>query len=533
MRIDWRVWLERLARSWRGSLQLRVVAITLVLSGVAVTVTGVFISASVRTNLFETRRDQVVKEAGLATERAQERFTQAFEVGQSQDISVVQQAATNAIQSTVSTGPLIKIARVPGQDGPGLLEPQESFGFSDVRLSDELQTAVQEGDPGAISWQSIAVPAADGGTAPGLAIGSLLDVPEAGGLYQLYFVYDLSEVQQALGFVQRTLVLGGLALVLAIGVVAFVVAQIVVGPVRRAAETSEKLAAGRLEERLRERGDDELATLARSFNRMADSMQTQIGQLATLSRLQQRFVSDVSHELRTPLTTIRLAGEVLYDQREDFAPATARTAELLRTQIDRFEVLLADLLEMSRFDAGAVELEREPTNLVRLAEDAIDAVRPLADEHGSELRLVAPGGYCEAEVDPRRIRRILQNLLGNAIDHGEGRPIAVYVDSDATAVAMAVRDHGMGMSAEQVERVFDRFWRADPSRQRRSGGTGLGLAISMEDAVLHGGELDLWSKPGEGSCFRLTIPREAGIEVLGSPLDLPPEDPPVEREPAS
>ncbi|MFZ2964728.1 MAG: MtrAB system histidine kinase MtrB, partial [Rhodoglobus sp.] len=304
----------------------------------------------------------------------------------------------------------------------------------------------------------------------------------------------------------------------------FIVVRLVVGPVQLAAETSERLAAGDLTVRIPVKGEDVIATLARSFNGMATSLQNQITRLAALSQLQQRFVSDVSHELRTPLTTIRLAGDVLYDQRESFPPATARTAELLHTQVQRFETLLADLLEMSRYDAGAVEMDAEPTNLVRLVEDAIDMVRALAESKGSQLRLVAPGGYFEAEVDSRRIRRILQNLLGNAIDHGEGKPIVVWVDSDADAVAIAVRDYGVGMTPEAIDRVFDRFWRADPSRQRSTGGTGLGLAIALEDAALHGGWLEVWSAPGRGSCFRLTLPRVRGAELVSSPLELPPDD---------
>ncbi len=323
---------------------------------------------------------------------------------------------------------------------------------------------------------------------------------------------------------QSTLLLGGLALILLIGAVTWVVVRLVVGPIRVAAETAQKLAAGELEQRIPERGDDVIATLARSFNGMADSLQKQIVRLATLSQVQQRFVSDVSHELRTPLTTIRLAGDVLYDQRDAFPPATARTAELLRTQVQRFEILLADLLEMSRYDAGAVEVDTEPTNLVRLVEDAVESVSSLAETKGSELRIVAPGGYFEAEVEARRIRRILQNLLGNAIDHGEGKPIIVYVDSDESAVALAVRDYGIGMTPAAMERVFDRFWRADPSRQRTTGGTGLGLAISLEDAALHGGWLEVWSAPGQGSCFRLTLPRTVGGLIRSSPLELPPDD---------
>jgi two-component system sensor histidine kinase MtrB len=322
-------------------------------------------------------------------------------------------------------------------------------------------------------------------------------------------------------------VLGSLALVLLIGAVTYTVVRLVVGPIRIAAETSEKLAAGQLEQRLPERGEDVIATLARSFNGMADSLQKQITKLAELSRVQQRFVSDVSHELRTPLTTIRLAGDVLYDQRDEFEPPTARTAELLHTQVQRFEVLLADLLEVSRYDAGAVELEIEPTNLVRLVEDAVDSMQPLADQRGSALRFEAPGGYFEAELDGRRIRRVLRNLLGNAVEHGEGRPIVVRVDSNATAVAVSVRDYGVGMSSSEVSQVFDRFWRADPSRQRTIGGTGLGLAISLEDATLHDGWLEVWSEPGMGTCFRLTLPRTRGYPIQSSPLRLTPDDAPA------
>jgi two-component system sensor histidine kinase MtrB len=526
MRVDWRNWregLRRLTRLWRGSLRIRTVAITVLLSAIAITVIGAYISTSVGSNLFDQRRQQVTTEAGKATTSAQNVFTQAQELSDSTDLESVEDRATNAIQTTAPSAPLIAILRSPGQSGPSLMENRASEGFEALKPSAALLNSVQGGGARQISWQSIAVPnQGKNGTDPGIIVGSLLDVPTAGE-YQLYLVYNLSDVQQTLDIVQRTLVVGGLALVLLIGAVAYLIVRLIVGPVRLAAETSEKLAAGHLEERLRERGDDELAVLARSFNRMADSMQRQIRQLADLSRLQQRFVSDVSHELRTPLTTIRLAGDVLYDQRDTFPPATARTAELLHAQTQRFEVLLADLLEMSRYDAGAVQLETDPTNLVRLVEDAIEAVAPLAEEKQTEIRLVAPGGYFEADVDARRIRRILQNLLGNAIDHGEGLPIDVFVDSDEDAVAIAVRDHGIGLTQADLARVFDRFWRADPSRQRTTGGTGLGLAIALEDAAVHGGQLDVWSEKGQGSCFRLTLPREFGALVMGSPIPMPPD----------
>lgn len=527
-RFDWRGYLDAARRLWRGSLQLRTVALTVALSTIAMLAVGGYMVSSIRGNLFDQIRDQVLAEAGRAAVTAQEVFDQAEETDATGDLELVQDDAFRAISGLVSSRPVVAMYRVRGQGGQASLIDQIYGGGSrdDVPLSDALRAAVAEGEPDVASWQSVALPARGDQTSPGIVVGALLRLP-GNDLYELYFAYDLSETQETLDFVQGSLLLGGFALVVLIGAVAYLVVRLVIGPVRVAAEASEKLAAGELKSRLPERGDDELSTLARSFNRMADSLQRQIGQLADLSRVQQRFVSDVSHELRTPLTTIRLAGDVLYDQRDTFPATTARTAELLHAQTQRFETLLADLLEMSRYDAGAVTLEIEPTNLVRLVEDAIERLAPLAEEKQTEVRLLAPGGYFEADVDARRIRRVLQNLLGNAIDHGEGRPIDVYVDSDEDAVAIAVRDHGVGMTPADLEHVFDRFWRADPSRQRSTGGTGLGLAIALEDATVHGGVLEVWSESGTGSCFRLTLPRRRGEELSGSPLDLPPEEVPA------
>ncbi|MCU1580547.1 MAG: hypothetical protein JWP19_2751 [Rhodoglobus sp.] len=526
---DVRAWIDRLAHLWSTSLQLRTVAITVILSGLAVAVIGGYMSFSVGSNLFDARRDQLINTSQNATLAGQGVFNAATEQVGSEDIDATMQDAAIAIASAAASstasgtgGTQFAILRTPGQAGQGPSEITSRGLDTATLISPGLRAAVAGSAEPRTHYQSVGLVQDDNSVQPGLVVGTTLDI--RGSQYQLYLIYNIRDAQETLGFVQQTLLLGGLSLIVLIGAVTYVVVRLVVGPVQLAAETSEKLAAGQLEVRIPVKGDDVIATLARSFNGMAASMQNQITRLAALSRVQQRFVSDVSHELRTPLTTIRLAGDVLYDQRATFPPATARTAELLHTQVERFELLLADLLEMSRYDAGAVDMETEPTNLVRLVEDAIESVASLAESKGSDLRLVAPGGYFEAEVDLRRIRRILQNLLGNAIDHGEGKPIVIWVDSDTNAVAIAVRDYGVGMTAAAMERVFDRFWRADPSRQRTTGGTGLGLAISLEDAALHGGWLEVWSAPGEGSCFRLTIPRVRGAQLLGSPLELPPAD---------
>jgi two-component system sensor histidine kinase MtrB len=529
---DWRDRLSRLARLWRTSLQLRTVATSVLLASIGVTVIGAYMSASVGTNLFDSRRDQLLASSERAAVTVQNVFSSAAEQGGTSELESAMVDAFDVVSRSSATtgGTLIAILRTPNQEGARVPGDLASTPATVDLISADLRVDVAESVAGRsrIYWQSVAIPTASGTSDPGLVVGSSFTIPSSGA-YELYLVYNLSDAQQTLDFVQGTLVLGLLALIVMIGAVTYVVVRLVVGPVRVAAEVSQKLAAGQLEQRIPERGEDDIATLARSFNGMADSLQKQIVRLAALSQVQQRFVSDVSHELRTPLTTIRLAGDMLYDQRGSFPPTTARTAELLHAQVQRFEVLLADLLEMSRYDAGAVELATEPTNLVHLVGDAIESVSSLAESKGSELRLVAPGGYFEAEVEGRRIRRIMQNLLSNAIDHGEGRPIVVFVDSNSTAVAIAVRDYGIGMTPQAVERVFDRFWRADPSRQRTTGGTGLGLAIALEDAVLHGGWLEVWSVPGEGSCFRLTLPRQRGALITASPLSLPPD----ESEPTS
>lgn len=518
--------LSSIRHSWRSSLQFRTVAITVVLSGLAVTVIGGYMAVIIGDNLFQSRREQVEIEHVRATLLAQDLFEAALDADDAKQVDLealagsVQKSILSSTASPGTTG--FALLRTPGQNTARSLPATTTRGFPAV-VSDTMRQTVAH-EFGRVFVQSVTLPSG----AAGLVAGSLVEVPTA-GMYELYLVYDLSDAGATLTFVQQTLAFGLLSLVTLIGAVTYVVVRLVVAPVRVAAETSERLAAGQLEQRIPERGEDVIATLARSFNGMADSLQQKITRLAELSRMQQRFVSDVSHELRTPLTTIRLAGDVLYDQRDSFDPAAARTAELLHTQVERFEVLLADLLEISRYDAGAVEREIEPTNLVRLVEETVEAMQLLAAEHGSDLVFSAPGGYFDAEVDARRIRRILRNLIGNAIEHGEGGPIEVIIDSNETAIALTVRDYGIGMGAEQLERVFDRFWRADSSRKRTIGGTGLGLAIALEDASLHDGRLEPWSLPSVGTCFRLTLPRFAGVPIDSSPLPLPP--PPIGEDP--
>ncbi|HEX5742239.1 MAG TPA: MtrAB system histidine kinase MtrB, partial [Pilimelia sp.] len=344
------------------------------------------------------------------------------------------------------------------------------------------------------------------------------------GRAELYYFWPLTAQDDVARQIQLTVLVTGLALIALLAVLANLVTRMVVNPVRIAARTAQRLSAGLLDQRMSVRGEDDLALLAASFNQMAANLQRQIVRLEEMSRLQRRFTSDVSHELRTPLTTVRMAADLIFSERESFDPAVTRSAELLQAELDRFESLLSDLLEISRFDAGFAVLDLEPTDLVPLLRRVVDQLTGLATSAGVPVRLLLPPQPVIADVDPRRIERVLRNLVGNAIEHAEGRPVDVTLGSDDTAVAIAVRDRGIGLRPGEEKLVFSRFWRADPSRARQTGGTGLGLSISLEDARLHGGWLEAWGMPGGGAQFRLTLPLRGGDRLIASPLPLVPED---------
>lgn len=503
--------VQALGERLRSSLQLRVVVSTLGLASVAVLLTGVAISYSVSASLFDSQLRRVLDASSQAMMAARS----LVESSDAADPGAMQSLMSSALRAATATSgtDLVAVYRVPDQ-AYSELAPQDrvSTGLSGTTVSSELRARLQKGAD-AQYWQSVSLPDAKGVTGPGIVVGSMLRMPSTAGSYEVYLGYPLGEAAAALGAMQAIGIAGASALVLLLAAVLWFIVRWLLRPITRAAEMSARLARGALEVRLPASGSDELATLATSFNDMADSLQSQIGELAELSTMQQRFVSDVSHELRTPLTTIRLAGEVLYSQRDEFDGPTKRTVELLRTETERFEQMLGDLLEISRYDAGSVALQVEPTNLVHLVDEVIQGMRLLAEGRGSTLRFTAPGGHIECLVDPRRVRRVVRNLVGNAIEHGEGKPIDVTVDSSAQSVSISVRDYGIGMTDSERERVFDRFWRADPARTRTLGGTGLGLAISREDALAHGGTIDLWSAPRAGSQFVLTVPRKPGARL--------------------
>ncbi|MFF7901967.1 MtrAB system histidine kinase MtrB [Streptomyces sp. NPDC007920] len=530
-------WVRRpllpVMRLWRRNIQLRVVATTLLMSMGLVLLLGFVVIGQVRNGLLDAKvkasQSQAAGGFAVAKQRADEAAT-----GAGDDASAVDgHSSQNVIQwmsdlvSSLSSGGqgAFDVVTLPaGDDSGGGRGPRASGGVDPTAsVPEELRARINSSMVAAQSYARIVYQGGDKGSQPALVVGKQVNDPN-GDPYQLYYLFPLTQEEKSLSLVKGTLATAGLFVVVLLGAIAWVVVRQVVTPVRMAAGIAERLSAGRLQERMKVTGEDDIARLGEAFNKMAQNLQLKIQQLEELSRMQRRFVSDVSHELRTPLTTVRMAADVIHEAREDFDPVTARSAELLADQLDRFESLLADLLEISRFDAGAAALEAEPIDLREVVRRVVGGAEPLAERKGTRIRVVGDQQPVVAEADARRVERILRNLVVNAVEHGEGRDVVVKLGAAGGAVAVAVRDYGVGLKPGEATRVFSRFWRADPARARTTGGTGLGLSIALEDARLHGGWLQAWGEPGGGSQFRLTLPRTADEPLRGSPVPLEPKD---------
>ena len=521
-----RAWPRSVLTLWRRSLRARVVTAIVVLSAVVVGSVGFMVMRQITDGLVKSRVDSSVAEARTETSTARERLGSSG--GNDFDPETQLRLLVETLVSRGEVKGFEVVVRGPVGEGSTSGGVRTSPELDVASIPASLRKTVEKRENG-LAWTYTRIrytdKSQDHSDQPGVAVGSTVVLPSDGGTYALYYLFPMGEEQQTLLLLRRVLLTAGILLLLLVAGVAFLVTRQVINPVRLARRVAERIASGRLEERMHVAGEDDIARLAMSFNQMAEALQSQIRKLVELSRVQRTFVSDVSHELRTPLTTVRMAGDVLYDARASFDPVTARAAELLQTELDRFENLLSDLLEISRFDAGAAVLDLEDTNLGDVAHRVVGSVAPMALQRGVPLSIQDEGVFM-AEVDVRRVERIVRNLLTNAIDHAEGSGVTVRLAADGEATALTVRDHGVGLQPGQSAMVFNRFWRADPARARTTGGTGLGLAIALEDARLHGGWLQAWGTPGGGAQFRLTLPRRAGDAITHSPLPLVPRDVP-------
>ncbi len=507
--------MRHVLKLFRRSLFLKVFSLTAVVSMALIYLVGSNLYGRITTGIFEEKIASAISEGRAAIQYAEYRFTiaglnpkadyraLAEEVVKSANVSV--QESGREVVLLNSRG--VRAESIPPVNTSNFLEPES--------VPETLREKIRSSED--LDWQRGDLRYVNGTVIPGIFVGRNFEIPRA-GKYEMYVAYDFQAQQRNIDLIGRSLWVTGFLLLALILLTASVVLRMVIKPVQVAAEIAESLTTGDLKNRMNVKGEDEIARLGVSFNQMATTLAEQIARLENLSRVQQRFVSDVSHELRTPLTTIRMASDVIHAARSNFDPTVARSAELLLSQIEKFEHLLQDLLEVSRFDAEAAILSLDRIDIALLVQRCSEDLTILAEEKGTTLKLHGFQTPVFVEADPRRIERIIRNLITNAIDHSESHPIDITISENESAISVGVRDYGVGLSSQYWSRVFDRFWRADPSRSRIRGGTGLGLSIAKEDANLHGGEIRVWGELGKGAHFVLTLPKKSGDRIENSPI---------------
>jgi signal transduction histidine kinase len=307
----------------------------------------------------------------------------------------------------------------------------------------------------------------------------------------VYFFFSEQGLRHELAQLRNILLAGVGILVLLAALVGFVLARSALRPVARASAAAQSLAEGLLETRLPVEGQDEFGAWAQSFNEMAAALEAKIDALSAAQARERRFTADVAHELRTPLTALVGEASLLSDHLERMPAESRRPAELLIADVGRLRRLVEDLMEISRFDAGAESVHAENVDVTAL-------VSAVVRGRGWEGRVNLEGDGLQVTSDPRRLERIVANLVDNALEHG-GSHVEVRVGEGVVEVA----DDGPGIAPEHLPHVFERFYKADESRS--GGGTGLGLAIAQENARLLGGSIEVASTPGAGSRFTLRL----------------------------
>ena len=498
-------------KAWRSSLVFRVTGTIVALSFILVWLLGSALFSQVSSGIFDEKLKLSILDAQSTARNTQ-----------------IQLIYSNYQEEDAFISVFDEILALPPKTYEGTAKEIAVFSFSNIGKNFKFEGTSNFLDPKSIppkfrettrkakdsQWERAQLIYTDGKTEPGIVVGNNLTISGV-GKYEFYVIFSLAQQERTMSLIFNYLLLAGVVLTFLIGLTTYFVMRRLIAPIQDAARVAEELTNGNLDLRMDFQGEDEIASLGYSFNEMAVSLQQQISRLENLSKLQQRFVSDVSHELRTPLTTIRMASQVIFATKDTFEPTVARSAELLISQIERFESLLTDLLEVSRFDAQAAVMEVEEIDLVALVKETIDYVHPSQDRI---ITLQAPNTSIMVDVDPRRIKRIIRNLISNALDHREDKRVDVRIAETDNEVSVGVRDYGSGFNFVDRKMLFERFWRADSSRARSTGGTGLGLSISLEDAKLHQGEIDAWGERGKGAHFVLTIPKYAGGSIESRPI---------------
>ncbi|MFE5714650.1 ATP-binding protein [Streptomyces sp. NPDC056501] len=411
------------------------------------------------------------------------------------------QRSLSRFAAKVSDGIGARIVVARYQD---LVAVSDSLADTEGRITAELRTAVRTGTGSRfqrVMWRD----------EPYLVVGMPVTYADgdrrASGL-EVFAITDLRAERDDTAALLDSVRSGVLPVVLLAAVLALLAARTVLRPVRELGRATRELAAGDLGSRVAVTGHDELADLARTFNDTADALQASDAELRDQEAKARRFVADVSHELRTPLAAMTMVATVLEEDADQLPPDAARAARTVGAETARLARLVEDLMEISRFDAGAVRLNAAETDLAEAVRASL-ALRGWTDRVRTDL---AEG--VRARVDRRRVDVIVANLVGNALRHG-APPVTVTlgttVAEDGEWATLEVADRGPGLPPGAGDRVFDRFYKADAARTRGAAdaagqGSGLGTAIALENARLHGGTIDAADGPGGGAVFTLRLP---------------------------
>lgn len=334
------------------------------------------------------------------------------------------------------------------------------------------------------------------GMAFGPGMGGMMGMGVPGGsgtdvMTQLYVDYR-SGFNEALTY-------AGLAAAVVALVLGLIFSRSVLAPLQAMSRVTERIAAGRYDERVPVKGTDEIADLGLRFNQMA-------GRLDQVEAMRRQLIGDVSHELRTPLTAIKGSMEGLID---GVLPANAETFQQLHAEADRLSRLVDDLQELSRVQAPSLELQRRPIEIEALIRSVTARLAAQAEAKGVSLEVQPSTGLPPILADEDRAAQVLINLIGNAVQYTpEGGKVTVAARRAGEQVEILVQDTGIGIPPEHLAHIFDRFYRVDKSRSRRAGGgSGIGLTIAKAIVEAHGGEIKAESAgEGRGSTFTFTLP---------------------------
>lgn len=398
---------------WRTSLQVRVIGMILVASTVVMIILAYALVSVLTQRLVDQKigiGDQEIDRARIAVEQ------QINATGAANSVQVrinsarasLTQLSAEGGESNTTYEPVIVVENSSGE----ITTAPEGY-----RIPEPLRNSVANDQ---VAYQFTTIDQPGGSSYHALVVGTptMADIPEL----QLYLVMSMENEESTMALMRGLLSAAGVVVVVLLVGIAWLAIQQVITPIRSASRIAQRLAAGHLRERMVVDGEDEMGRLAASFNDMADKLSKQITQLEEYGDLQRQFTSDVSHELRTPLTTVRMAADLIADDADNLEPHTRRASQLMTRELDRFEELLADLLEISRHDAGVADLQASSMDIRSCIESAMQQTEHLAKELDVKINANLPDYPVNVQADSRRIERVLRNLLANAIDHLKATP---------------------------------------------------------------------------------------------------------------